>query len=71
MSDEWCKDEQKQEKNAYLWNGQPLCFFGRILRVRAGVCVCWDAMPVEWLEANLGAQEAADGLQRAAGVRGQ
>lgn len=59
------------ETNIYLWNGQSLCFFGPLLGVREGVCVCRDASPVEWLEADLGAEEVADSLQRAAGVRGQ
>lgn len=35
------------------------------------MCVRGDARPVEWLEADLGAEEVADGLQGAAGVRGQ
>lgn len=55
----------------YLWNGQPLCSFGPLLRVRAGVRVCRNAEPVEGLQADLGAEEVADGLQRAAGVGGQ
>lgn len=54
-----------------LWDGQSLCFVRPVLGVRAGVCVCGDARPVERLEADLGAEEVADGLQRAAGVRGQ
>lgn len=33
--------------------------------------VCRDAGPVERLEVNLGAEEVADSLQRAAGVRRQ
>lgn len=33
--------------------------------------VCRDARPVEWLEVNLSAEEVADSIQRAAGVRGQ
>lgn len=59
------------ETSIYLWDGQSLCLFGPLLRVRACVCVCRDARPVERLEADLGAEEVADGLQRAAGVRGQ
>lgn len=35
------------------------------------MCVCREARPVEGLEADLGAEEVADGLQGAAGVRGQ
>lgn len=35
------------------------------------MCVCGDARSVEWLEADLGAEEVADSLQRAAGVRRQ
>lgn len=35
------------------------------------MCVCRHARPVQWLEAELGAKEVADGLQRAAGVWGQ
>lgn len=33
--------------------------------------VCRGARSVEWLEVDLGAEEIADSLQRAAGVRGQ
>lgn len=60
-----------RKTSIYLWNGQSLSFFGPVLGVRAGVCVCRAARPVERLEADLGAEEVADGLQRAAGVRGQ
>lgn len=60
-----------RKSSIYLWNGQSLCFFGPVLGVRAGVCVRRDTRPVERLEADLGAEEVADGLQRAAGVRGQ
>lgn len=60
-----------EEKNSHLWDGQSLHLLRPVLRIRAGVCGCWDVRPVERLEADLGAEEAADGLQRAAGVRGQ
>lgn len=33
--------------------------------------VCRDAGSVKWLQVDLGAEEVADSLQRAAGVRGQ
>lgn len=35
------------------------------------MCVSRDAGPVERLEADLGAEEVPDGLQRSAGVSGQ
>lgn len=61
----------KPKTCVYLWDGQSFCLFWPLLRVGAGVRVCGEAGPVEWLEVDLGAEEVADGLQGAAGVGGQ
>lgn len=60
-----------KETSINLWNGQSLCFFRSIFRVRARVRVCGDARSVKRLEVDLGAEEVTDSLQRAAGVGGQ
>lgn len=64
-------DSELSEARTYLWKGQPLRSFRPLLRVGAGVRFRGKTRPVQRLQADLGAEQVSDGLQGAAGIRGQ